>query len=67
MTDNTDRSWWENVPRRTWPDVQRHHEGRMAGTRFAKLTQLSTAESVSSEDDGRWRKAKARADEEAVA
>ncbi len=65
MTDNADRSWWENVPRAVWPDVQRHHEALMAGTRFAKLNQLSTALTVSSEDERRFRPKPQR--EEAVA
>ncbi len=66
MSEQPDRSWWENVPRAVWPDVRRHHEARMAGTRFAKVGQLATAVSVSSEDEGRWRRAKAKATEEAV-
>ncbi len=65
--DTSQRSWWEGVSRTLWPQVQAHCEVEMAGTRFDKLNQLSTAISVSSEDETRWRKAKAaRAQEEAT-
>ena len=65
MSDTTVRSWWENVPRTLWPAVQDHCETLMAGTRFAKLNQLSTALTVSSEDERRFRPKPQR--EEAVA